>query len=426
MKFNKSFDTPNPIPPEGINNAVTLMNNGMLYRYGHVDSEAHFEGDEPELANQSEVSKLEMAFGDYTGHKYVVAVNSCGSAMFISLKAMGVQPGDKVFTNAFTFTAVPSSIVHANAVPVYLECNDQYVIDIEHFKEQIKLQPDVKYFILSHMRGHIAEMDEIKSICDKNGIRLIEDCAHGLGKRWNADSNAANFVGHHGETACYSSQSHKMLNSGEGGFIATNDEKLAAYCILAAGSYEDLYKKHIARPMNDQLFEDIKFDVPNFSLRMNNLTAAILRPQVELIDERIESYKEKHDRLIEILSDESCIHVPEPVDSADHVGDSLQFNLVGFDEDMVNHFVALSAEKGVKIQIFGLDDNARDYRNWSYSYNDMPDLNKTAEIISGACDLRLPMTFTLEDIELIGAIIKEVIHEINQQQAEPLKSSSGI
>lgn len=416
MKFTKSFDAPNPIPEKGINNAISLMKNGMLYRYGHIDSELNFDDDDSKLDYTSEVSKLELAFSEYTGHKYVVAVNSCGSAMFIALKAMGVKPDDKVFTNAFTFTAVPSSIVHANAIPVYLECNDQYVIDLDHFKQQIAEQPDVKYFILSHMRGHISDLDKIQALCDEHGIRLIEDCAHGLGKRWTTDTDDKDsFVGHHCEIACYSSQSHKMLNSGEGGFIATNDESLAAYCILAAGSYEQLYKKHIARPIDDNLFEKIKFDVPNFSLRMNNLTAAILRPQIDLIDERIASYKEKHDRLIAILSDIDSIHIPEPVDNADHVGDSLQFNLIDFDNDKVNEFVKIAADMGVKIQIFGIDDNARDFRNWQYSFDETPDLESTAEIISCACDLRLPMTFTLEDIDLIGTIIRQALTEMTLQ-----------
>ena len=416
MIFTKSFDAPNPIPEKGIENAVSLMKNGMLYRYGHIDSEINFDGEGSPHADQSEVSKLELAFGEYTGHKYVVAVNSCGSAMFIALKAMGIQPGEKVFTNAFTFTAVPSSIVHANAEPVYVECTDQYVIDLPHFEQQIEQHPDVKYFILSHMRGHVAELDQIQALCDKHDIRLIEDCAHGLGKRWNPDdSDQAGFVGHHCEIACYSAQSHKMLNSGEGGFIATNDEKLAAYCILAAGSYENLYKKHLARPTNDALFEDIKLEVPNFSLRMNNLTAAILRPQIALIDERITSYKEKHNRLVEILSTIECINIPQAVDASDHVGDSLQFNLIDFDRPHVDEFVARCADKGVKIQIFGLDDNARDFRNWKYSFEQTPDMDKTADIISCACDLRLPITFTLEDIELLGAIINEVIDEMINQ-----------
>ena len=401
MQFTKSFDTPNAIPAEGINNAINQMKNGMLYRYGHSDDD-------------SEVSKLEHAFAQYTGHKYVIAVNSCGSAMFIALKAMGIQPGEGVFTNAFTFTAVPSSIIHANAVPVYVECTEQYVIDLEHFEQQIIEQPDVRYFILSHMRGHIAELDKIKALCDKNNIRLIEDCAHGLGKRWNAsDTDKNHFVGHHCEIACYSTQSHKILNSGEGGFIATNDAQLAAYCILAAGSYEGLYKKHIARPMDDSLFESIKYSVPNFSLRMNNLTAAILRPQIDLIDERIASYKEKYERMISLLSNIECINIPDPVDNAENVGDSLQFNLLNFNQKNIADFINGCGEKGVKLQVFGSTDNARDFRNWEYSFEELPEMTNTAEIISYACDLRLPIAFTLEDIELIGAIIIQVLNNIN-------------
>lgn len=425
MIFKKSFDDPNPIPSKGIENAVKLMKNGMLYRYGHIDDDINFDGDDSPHAEHSEVSKLELSLGEYTGHKYVIAVNSCGSAMFIALKAMGIQPNDKVFTNAFTFTAVPSSIVHANAKPVYVDCNEQYVIDLEHFKTQIKENPDVHYFILSHMRGHVAELDKIQALCDKHDIRLIEDCAHGLGKRWNPDdSEHAGFVGHHCEIACYSAQSHKMLNSGEGGFIATNDEKLAAYCILAAGSYENLYKKHLARPQDDALFEDIKLEVPNFSLRMNNLTAAILRPQVELIDERIESYKEKYTRLVEMLSAVECFNIPQAVDASDHVGDSLQFNLIDFDREHVDEFVSRCADKGVKIQIFGLNDNARDFRNWKYSFESMPDLGKTADIISCACDLRLPITFTMEDIDVLGTVIIEVIDDMIHQGIKILGAST--
>jgi len=411
MKFSKSFDTPNPIPAKAIANAVSQMEHGMLYRYGHTDDD-------------SEVSKLEAAFGEYTGHKYVIAVNSCGSAMFIALKAMDIQPGEGVFTNAFTFTAVPSSIVHASANPVYIECNDQYVIDLKHFEEQIANNPEVRFFILSHMRGHIAELDKIQALCDKNNIRLIEDCAHGLGKRWNAtDTDKDHFVGHHCEIACYSTQSHKMLNSGEGGFIATNDEQLAAYCILAAGSYEGLYKKHLARPMDDSLFENIKFDVPNFSLRMNNLTAAILRPQIELIDERIASYKEKYQLLISLLTPVENIEIPEPVDSAENVGDSLQFNLIDLSSADITNFINSTKEKGVVIQVFGRNNNARDFRNWQYSFDDTPGCEKTAELISCACDLRLPMTFTLDDIKLIADIITDTMIESNA--AHSIKSLAG-
>lgn len=409
MKFSKSFDTPNAIPAQAISNAVEQMQHGMLYRYGHNSDEF------------SEVSKLEARFGEYTGHKYVVAVNSCGSAMFIALKAMGVQPNDGVFTNAFTFTAVPSSIVHANAIPRYIDCNDQYIIDLADFEKQIGKHPDVKIFILSHMRGHIAELNAIKALCNKHNIQLIEDCAHGLGKRWNNDDDSQQFVGHHCEIACYSTQSHKLLNSGEGGFIATNDDELAAYSILAAGSYEGLYKKHLSRPQDDQLFEKLKFNVPNFSLRMNNLSAAILRPQINLLDERIASYTEKYQRICSLLTNIEHIHIPAPVENTQNIGDSLQFSLLDLNEAEAQQFISRAADAGVQLQIFGKNNNARDFRNWQYSFSEQPECKQTADIISFACDLRLPMHFTLEDIELIGAIIIESISAIASSHSDRLQ-----
>ena len=402
-KFSKSFDTPNSIPTQAINNAITQMQQGMLYRYGKSDDD-------------SEVSKLELAFAQYTGHKYVVGVNSCGSALFIALKAMGIQPGEGVFTNAFTFTAVPSSIVHANASPIYIECNSQYIIDLPHFEQQIAAHPEVKTFILSHMRGHIAQLDQIKQLCDKHGIRLIEDCAHGLGKRWTHDDEQdSTFVGHHCEIACYSTQSHKILNAGEGGFIATNDPELAAYCILAAGSYEGLYKKHLARPMDDSLFEKIKYDVPNFSLRMNNLTAAVLRPQIALIDERIAAYKEKYQRIVSTLSNIPHLHIPDPVSNTENLGDSLQFNLLDFNEAELLRFIGIVKNNGVVIQVFGNNENARDFRNWQYSFEQTPNCDRTAQIIAYACDLRLPIDFTLDDIDLISGIIICALNDVKNE-----------
>jgi len=146
---------------------------------------------------------------------------------------------------------------------------------------------------------------------------------------------------------------------------------------------------------------------------MNNLTAAVLRPQIDLIDERIASYKEKYQQLISILSPADHIHIPAPVDNAENLGDSLQFNLIDFSADDVLQFICTAEEKGVKIQVFGLNNNARDFRNWQYSFEQIPDCDKTADIISYACDLRLPITFTMQDVELIGAIILDVLADMS-------------
>jgi dTDP-4-amino-4,6-dideoxygalactose transaminase len=84
------------------------------------------------------VSLCEKAIAEYTGHKYCVALNSCGSALALMLKAAGVQQGDKVLSNAFTFGAVPSAIEHAGGVAVYVESTPGYVMDVEDLENKLK------------------------------------------------------------------------------------------------------------------------------------------------------------------------------------------------------------------------------------------------------------------------------------------------
>jgi dTDP-4-amino-4,6-dideoxygalactose transaminase len=416
LQFTKSFKTPDPIPQAGIVRAIKLMQTGRLYRYNFSNDLSSdrqlYEFNDEELA--TEVAKLEYEFSLYTQHHYVIAVNSCGSALFLALKSTGVKAGDKVLTNAFTFTAVPSSIVHAGGVPIYIECNSEYVIDLEDLKRKIESHPDAKFFVLSYMRGHIPDLDAVKTICDNAGIDLIEDCAHSLGARWDKK-----LVGHHGKIACFSTQSYKMLNSGEGGLIATNNPQFAAYCILAAGSYEKLYKKHLARPFDDNLFEELKPHVPNFSLRMSNLTAAVLRPQIVHLENKISQGTKRYDRLVEILSSVKNIYIPSPLDKVKRAPDSLQFNLVGLTSEQVDRFVEQTSERGLAIQIFGRGDNSRYYKNWQYSFTETPSLEKTESIISSACDLRLPSSFDFEDLNLISSIIKDVLYKVLRKDIQP-------
>mmetsp|Transcript_2411 Transcript_2411/g.3167 ORF Transcript_2411/g.3167 Transcript_2411/m.3167 type:complete len:273 (-) Transcript_2411:2-820(-) len=200
--LTKSIKTPDPVPADGIAAAVACMESGRLFRY-NLNS-----------ADESEVSKCEADLAAYTGHKYALGLNSCGTAIYLSLMCSGVQPGDQVLTNGFTFTAVPSAIVHAKCEPVYVEADDRFCVDLSDLDKKMASHPDAKYFIISHMRGKIADMDKVEEICDKHNVLLLEDCAHSLGVLYKGAH-----TGHHGKIASFSSQSYKMLNSGEGGFF---------------------------------------------------------------------------------------------------------------------------------------------------------------------------------------------------------------
>lgn len=266
------------------------------------------------------MSLCEQEVAEYTGHKYCVALNSCGSALFLSLKCAGVKPGDKVLTNAFTFTAVPSAIEHAGGVCVYVETEWGLRLDIEDLEQKIK-DSGAKYLMVSHMRGKICDLDAVLALCEKHGVYMIEDAAHSMGVLYKGKH-----TGHHGKIACVSSQSYKIINSGEGGFLLTDDPEVAAATAVYAGAYEKLSLKHLAVP-GPEYFEKIVKQLPNYSLRMHAVSAAMIRPQIKTIDARREKYNARYATFSACLNALPGVEVPEQYECVTPIQDSIQFNL---------------------------------------------------------------------------------------------------
>jgi len=392
--LDKSLKLSDPVPEAGVERAVEIMRNGGMFRF-----------DNPEGV-EDEVSKAEVEIAEYMDFKYAVAMNSCGSCIFLALKAIGVQPGDKVLSNAFTFTAVPSAIVHAGGEPVYVDCEDNYVLDLENLEAKM-ISSGAKWLVVSHMRGKLSDMDAIVDLCKKYNVRMIEDCAHSLGVLWNGVHS-----GHHGEIACISSQSYKMLNSGEGGFALSNDDHLAAKLIMYTGAYERLYKKHTLRPA-DEVFESIKAEQipPNYSLRMTQLCAAVIRPQILSLEKRVDIYDRRYKQVEAQLNEIPHIYVPKQLPQVRPVCDTIQFNLVDMTDAQIDAFLKETNAHGVQLSIFGAKENARNFRNWTYG--PVPeDLQKTEKIIQTAVDCRLPMQFEDKDFDVMSQVIKESMEAV--------------
>ena len=145
---------------------------------------------------------------------------------------------------------------------------------------------------------------------------------------------------------------------------------------------------------------------------MSNLSAAVIRPQLKTLEGRIVQYNQRYDQLKKILNKCEHIFVPEYLERAFRVGDSIQFNLVGLSSDQVDQFLSEVKRRGVGIQIFGRQDNSRYYKNWKFSFDAEPSLKQTDDVIRLACDLRISLTFDESDINVLGTIVTEVIDEI--------------
>lgn len=191
--FELDLTRQEPIPQAGVEAALAVLASGKLHRYGETG------------AKPSEVSALEQEFARELGIRYCVAMNSCGSTMFIALKACGVAPGDAVLSNCFTLAPVPGAIAHAGARPVLVDVMDDYTIDLDDLERKASAS-GAKTLLLSHMRGHICDMEKVAAICARHGIQLIEDCAHTMGAAWNG-----RLTGTWGRAACFSLQSYKQI-----------------------------------------------------------------------------------------------------------------------------------------------------------------------------------------------------------------------
>ena len=386
--FTGSFTQQEPIPDNAIAAAVRVMQSGRLHRYNLV-------GDE-----EGEVSALEREFAEFTGADFCLAVASGGYALATALRAIGVQPGDKVLTNAFTLAPVPGAIASIGAVPVFVGVTENLTIDLDDLSEKVS---QAKVLMLSHMRGHICDMDRLMEICERAGVAVIEDCAHTMGGAWRGTPS-----GRHGVLAAYSTQTYKHMNSGEGGFLIGNDPEIMARATMLSGSYM-LYSRHGAAP-DPQVFEKVKFHTPNVSGRMDHLRAAILRPQLADLANQCARWNERYMTVEEGLRNTPGLKLTERPDEETFVGSSIQFLLLDWSEAKVQEVIRRCAERGVELKWFGGAEPAgftSRYDSWRYAPSDpMP---ATDRVLRAIVDMRLPLTFSLEDCAQIARIIKEEV-----------------
>ncbi|WP_272006072.1 DegT/DnrJ/EryC1/StrS family aminotransferase [Roseovarius sp. ZX-A-9] len=383
-----------PIPEAARDAIDAMLLSGDLFRYT--------------APQDAPVALLEREFAALMGSKYALAVSSCSAALFLSLKALDLPRDARVLIPAFTFAAVPSSVLHADCLPVLCEVGANYRIDLADFES--KLDDDIRAVIISHMRGHTSDMDAILALCDARGIPVVEDAAHSLGTRWHGQN-----IGTLGRVGCFSFQSYKLVNAGEGGIMITDAADLVARAVIMSGAYEHNWAKHMAGddPELAAAFARWQNRLPLYNLRLSNLGAAIIRPQLAEIPRRVRNGRANHDYVAARLNESPWLDVPPPLAPEERAPDSIQFNLVGMDDAATSAFAAAAAARGVKVQVFGQSaDNARAFWNWRFIPGDVPELPQTREMLMSACDTRLPARLKRPELDLIASALLDAAEEV--------------
>ncbi|MGA0539364.1 DegT/DnrJ/EryC1/StrS family aminotransferase [Neotabrizicola sp. VNH66] len=387
-RFTGSFTQQEPIPDEGIAAALEVMRHGRLHRYNTAAGEA------------GETALLEQEFAAFTGARFCLAVASGGYALGCALRACGLQGGEPVLTNAFTLAPVPGAIAAAGGQPVFVEITADLVLDFADLEAKAR-ETGARLLLLSHMRGHVCDMEALMALCARLGLTVIEDCAHTMGAEWNGLPS-----GRHGAVACYSTQTYKHMNSGEGGLIVTDDDALAAKMVLLSGSYM-LYGKHPAAPA-PEVFVDLRLDTPNVSGRMDNLRAAVLRPQIPLLTDRRARWAALYQMMEAGLQGIPGLRlIPRPEGEA-YMGSSFQFLLPDWEPARIVGFLSAAIARGVELKWFGAADPVAftsRYPHWRYA--GVQSCPETDRILAGLVDMRLPLTFTPDDAAQIARILRE-------------------
>ncbi|MBI2048855.1 MAG: DegT/DnrJ/EryC1/StrS family aminotransferase [Candidatus Liptonbacteria bacterium] len=243
------------------------------------------------------VRKLENAFAERFGMKHAVAVNSGGSALFLALKALGMKPGDEVIVPDFTMIASAAAVSHCGAKPVFVDSSEKsFNVDVSKIEE--KITPRTKMIMPVHLYGEPCDMDPIMEIAKKHNLLVVEDAAEAHGAKYKG-----RMVGTFGVANCFSFYANKIMTTGEGGMIVTNDADLANKL------------KH----MRGYDFDDEKHfwhQTIAWNLRMSALAAALGLAQLKRLDELIEKRRANARYYTEQLKDVPGIRFfPEPPDT---------------------------------------------------------------------------------------------------------------
>ncbi len=271
---------------------MKVLDSGILSRFVGSYGDDFYGGDM--------VRKTEREWEEFFGVKYAVTVNSASSGLYSAVGALGIGPGDEVIVTPFTMTATASAILVYNAVPVFVDIDeDIFCISPEKVEEAITSR--TKAIMVVHLYGHPARMDEIMRIASKHNLKVIEDCAQAP-----AATYKGSYVGTLGDIAVFSLNCYKTIQTGEGGVIVTNNEELAVR--------SQLIRNHAEYVVGDMGVKNLD-NMLGWNYRMTEIQAAIASEQLKklnaLTEPRIELANYLTERIFKIDGITPPVVLPE-------------------------------------------------------------------------------------------------------------------
>lgn len=253
------------------------------------------------LTTASQVKALEAELADYTGARFVNAVNSATAAMHLALAAWDIGPGDEVITTPYTFSATATVVVHCGATPVFVDVRENDA-NIDPGAIERAITPRTKVILPVHIAGEPCDMEAINAIAGEYKLKVLEDAAHAIGSFYKGRA-----VGSLSDAAAFSFYANKTMTTGEGGALATDDEELSdrVRMLTLHGMTKDAWNRYDAGG-------SWRYDIREFGFKDNltDIAAALGRTQLKRLDAFIEGRTRVAQRYFANLRDEEHIALP--------------------------------------------------------------------------------------------------------------------
>ncbi len=265
------------------------------------------------------VEKFELKIKEYTGSKFAVACTNGTSALQISLLLAGVKSGDEVIAPTLTFIAPINAIALTGAKPIFMDSDDYYNIDpkktIKFIEQETEFRDGFTFNKLTskkivaivpvHVWGNACWLDEMAPLCEEKNIAIIEDASESLGTKYKKGIYAGKHTGTIGKLGCISFNGNKIITTGGGGMILTEDEELARKA------------RYLTTQAKDDPFRYIHDEI-GFNMRLSNIHAAIGLAQLEQLTGFLKIKKEIHKEYTRIIQKIDGLNIAKGPDYAEN------------------------------------------------------------------------------------------------------------
>lgn len=350
---------------------------------------------------ETEAAQLERELEEFFGVEHALAVSSGTAALTLALMGANLPRGSLVACPAFGFPATASAVLLAGHTPILVAVDQNLHLDVDDLSH--RLLHKLGAVIVVHMRGFASPVDQVQKICAEADVTVIEDAVPALGAILQGRR-----IGTFGRVGCFSTQSDKSINTGEGGFLVTDSTPLYERAVMLSGAFEGRHRHHL-ETLSDPRHERA---LPLYNFRIDEIRSSLARVELGTLEERLDRLRGNYEFITERLGTCPGIRLRVPVAPDACLGDSLNFFV---DPDRASAIAEAISAEGVLARAIGSrqDPNVRAFWSWEFmgaeKEMEAPYMARSVAALRSAIDIPLSPRLEQQDLEQVVTVLRKVM-----------------